>query len=245
VAALWLNVHFYVLFLLFSALYFAVLTPLTMGYGLFAGRRAYLRRIRRVISAYGTVIIHLLPFPFVRVRFEDREPGRRGACVVVCNHRSSSDPFLMAVLPWECTQVVNRWPFRLPILGRVARLAGYLSVNEMPFEAFRAKALAQLADGVSLIAFPEGTRSGGRHMGSFHGALFRVAMDARVPIVPLCISGNERMPPRGSLRLHPGTIRLCKLPAVEWAAYRDMTPFELKNHVRQRIADQLARMDSP
>jgi 1-acyl-sn-glycerol-3-phosphate acyltransferase len=214
-----------------------------MGYGLFVSRRAYLRRVRRVISAYGTVIVRVLPFPFVRVRYEDREPTRSGACIVVCNHRSASDAFLMAVLPWECTQVVNKWPFRLPILGRVARLAGYLSVNEISFEEFRARALTQLADGVAIIGFPEGTRSGGRQMGPFHGSLFRVAMDARVPIVPLCISGNERIPPRGSLRLRPGTIRLRKLPAVEWSVYRDMTPFELKNHVRQRMADQLTEMD--
>ena len=79
--------------------------------------------------------------------------------------------------------------------------AGYLNINIMAPELFFEKALQLLRDGVSIIFFPEGTRSAGREMGHFHGAAFKLALQSRAPIVPLCISGNENIPPRGSLLL--------------------------------------------
>ena len=50
--------------------------------------------------------------------------------IFVCNHRAASDAFLMCVLPVEAVQVVNTWPFHLPVLGRFARMAGYLNIKK-------------------------------------------------------------------------------------------------------------------
>ena len=113
----------------------------------------------------------------------------------------------------------------------------------MPYETFAEQAAKLLEQGTSIIVFPEGTRSGGREMGQFHGAVFRLALAVRCPIVPLCIVGNERIPPKGSCLLQPGGIRVRKLPAVNWQEYRDLSPFVLKNRVRDTIAAELARME--
>lgn len=178
----------------------------------FVTRRVRMRRLRRAMTWYGRVLMYVLPRPWLWITYEDREPSRtRGGCVVVCNHRSSSDAFLMACLPFECVQVVNTWPFSLPILGPVARLAGYLSINEMPYDEFIARGAKLLEEGVCIIGFPEGTRSGATEMGPFHGAMFRLAREAEMPIIPLCISGNERAPARGVMWLEPGRVRLRKL----------------------------------
>jgi len=120
--------------------------------------------------------------------------------------------------------------------------AGYLSVREMPFEEFSRKTVELLGQGVSVITFPEGTRSGDKPMGQFHGSIFRVALQAKCPIAPVCINGNKNIPPRGSLLLRPGTIRVHKLPALQWEEYEDMKPFELKNRVRDIIAREQAVM---
>jgi 1-acyl-sn-glycerol-3-phosphate acyltransferase len=245
-ASLWLTVSFYtglVLFSLVAVPFFAlVVTPI----GLTAGHRAALRRIRRSISWYGKVVIYVLPFPWIRVRYRELKPHDvSGPALWVCNHRSSSDPFLLAVVPDEGVQVVNRWPFRLPLWGPVARLAGYLSVRELSVESFLEQSTRLLQEGVSIGAFPEGTRSGGRAMGPFHGTVFRLALATRVPIVPLAISGNERMPPRGTIRLYPGVVRIHRLPALTWDEYKDLSPFQLKNRVRDRIAAELVRMEGP
>ena len=238
-----LNVLFYPLFFLFSLIGIPCLTLWVAFLSLFLTHRRTMRRFRRAISLYGRVVLWL-GFPLVRVRYEHsgRDDGD-GPFVFVCNHRSTSDPFLMAVLPHECVQVVNIWPFRLPVLGPMARWAGYLSVREMPAEQFVEKAVKLLADGTCLIAFPEGTRSTNRQVGAFHGSIFRVAIAARAPIVPLCISGNERIPPRGSGWLEPGCIRVRRLPALTWEEYHALNSFQLKNRVRSLIADELAAME--
>lgn len=239
-----LNLIFYPLLILFSlaavpvlALFIAVQAP-------FVGHRRAMRLFRRVIRWYGFVVIYILPFPFVRVRFENHcgcivpDP-----CIVICNHRSSSDPFLMAVLTLDqAVQVVNTWPFKLPLWGPMARWAGYLSVNQMSPEEFFTRASLLFREGVSLIAFPEGTRSRDGAVGPFHGTLFRLALETRIPIVPLCISGNEQIPPRGSMILRPGRIILRSLPPVTWNEYKDLSPFQLKNKVREIISRELAAM---
>jgi 1-acyl-sn-glycerol-3-phosphate acyltransferase len=244
-----LNFSFYLLFLLCSLVVIPVLALYVTLVSLSGSRRKTLRQFRRAIAWYGTVVLHL-PFPWVRVRAEHRRNGAEpGAAIYVCNHRSMSDPFLMACLYWmvspiEVIQVVNVWPFRIPVLGMMARLAGYLSVNEMDTEDFFVRATEYLEDGVSIACFPEGTRSGGREMGQFHSSAFRLALRTGKPIVPVCITGNERIPPRGSLVLHPGTIRVRLLPPVTQDDYRDLTPFRLKSLVWQLIADETASMDT-
>ena len=110
-------------------------------------------------------------------------------------------------------------------------------------EDFNEKAAALLDEGASIIFFPEGTRSGNGAMGPFHGAAFRLALKSKAPIVPLCISGNENIPPKGSLLLRPGTIRVRRLPAILWEDYKDMNVFSLKNRVREIIGKELSLME--
>ncbi len=239
-----MNLYFYVLFLLSSMVAIPVLTLYVAFLSFFVSHRTAMKRFRRAISWYGLVITSV-PFPFIKLRYEDHSKnGPSGPYVFVCNHRAASDAFLMCVLPHEAVQVVNIWPFRIPVIGFYARLAGYLNINMMAPELFFEKALQLLRDGVSIIFFPEGTRSAGREMGHFHGAAFKLALQARAPIVPLCISGNENIPPRGSFLLDPGTIRVRRLPAIPWSDYKDLNAFLLKNRVREIIGKELDLMEN-
>jgi 1-acyl-sn-glycerol-3-phosphate acyltransferase len=242
---IWLNVWFYTLLVLFSLVAVPALTLFVWVQVPFISRRHAMRLFRRAIRWYGFVVIYILPWPLVKVRYEDRAPRERaGPYIVVCNHRSSSDPFLMAVLPiGEGIQVVNTWTLRLPLWGLGARLAGYVSINDMAVGEFFHQAAALLRSGVSIVAFPEGTRSNGPVMGPFHGTLFRLALQEKVPIVPLCISGNERIPARRTMLLRPGRITLRRLPALTWADYKDLPPFQLKTRVHEIIRRELDVME--
>jgi len=150
---------------------------------------------------------------------------------------------MMAFLPGEIVQWVNTWPFHLPILGQFARWAGYLSVKAMPPGETLARSAKLLEQGVSIAAFPEGTRSASRTMGPFHGLVFRLALQTGAPIVPVCISGNEHIPHKGSLALNPGTIRIKALPALTQNDYHEFSPFKLKQIVHEQISAELKRME--
>lgn len=242
-AAVLLSGYFFLLFLASSAVVIPLLIILVAVWQPFHTRRSTMKRVRRAISLYGRIVT-LLPFPMIRVRYEDHaKDDPAGPFIVVSNHRSASDAFLMCVLPFEAVQIVNTWPFRIPVLGLFAKVAGYLNVRTMPHDEFFRRAGKLLREGVSLIFFPEGTRSGRREMGNFHGSAFRLALQEKAAIVPLCLSGNENIPRKGSLLLHPGTINIRKLPALRWEEFKDMTPFALKNHVREIIRTELDSME--
>lgn len=241
--------------LIFNLIFYPLFVTVTAGMFLFffipmfalravAGERVAMKALRTLICVYGWIVIKGLTFPFVRIDFEDYEPQRKEACVYICNHRSASDAFLMALLNRELIQVVNNWPFRIPIIGWIAERAGYLSVRSMPFEVFSERATRLLKQGVSVVAFPEGSRSTGTELLQFNGAAFRVAQNAGVPLVPLCISGNDRIPEKGTNRFHSGKIRVHKLKALEWAAFRNEPPFHFKNKVREILQAEFNRMQA-
>ncbi len=241
----WLNLSFYFLLVLFSllavpgfSLFIAVQTP-------FISHRQAMRLFRRSIRWYGYVVIYILPFPLVRVRYENRSQGKLpNPCIVICNHRSSADPFLMGAIPLEeAVQIVNKWPFKLPLWGPMARWAGYLSINEMPVEEFFSRGTALMKSGASLIAFPEGTRSRTMELGPFHGTLFRLALETKIPVVPICILGSEQVPPRGTMVLKPGLVLVRSLPPVTWEVYKNLSPFQFKTQVRDMIARELVNME--
>jgi 1-acyl-sn-glycerol-3-phosphate acyltransferase len=239
-----LNLYFYTLFFLCSAIAIPALTVFVACMRLFLSHRNTMRRFRRAISWYGKFIT-ALPYPFIKVRYEDRSASEPGEpYIFVSNHRSASDAFLMCVLPHEAVQIVNVWPFRIPVLGLYAKFAGYLNIRMMSHEQFLLRAGTLLNQGVSIIFFPEGTRSASRTMGSFHGAAFRLALESKMPIVPLCISGNENIPPKGSLLLRPGTVRVRRLSAITWNEYKDLNAFAFKNRVWDVIDRELTAMES-
>jgi 1-acyl-sn-glycerol-3-phosphate acyltransferase len=150
----------------------------------------------------------------------------------------------MGILPHELVQIVNVWPFRIPVLGIYAKLAGYLNIRMMSPEQFMQSASCLLRERVSIVFFPEGTRSTSGKMGSFHGSAFRLALATKASIVPLCISGSETIPPKGSPLLHAGIIRMRRLPAIAWDEYKDLTAFALKNRVWKIIDHELSTMES-
>jgi 1-acyl-sn-glycerol-3-phosphate acyltransferase len=114
----------------------------------------------------------------------------------------------------------------------------------MPFEEFQRTSCKLLREGVSVVAFPEGSRSRDKTLHQFNGAVFRVAQAAGVPIIPICLSGNQNIPPKGSGVLNPGTIKIHKLPALEWESFKDLTPFVVKNKVRAVIQEELERLEA-
>lgn len=238
------NFIFYTLFLLFSLTGIPVFSAIVAFQSIFIPHREGMKKFRRAISWYGLGVIKIIPFPFVKVFYKDLDKSDcKGPFIFVCNHRSASDPFLMACIPYEFVQVVNIWPFKLPVLGFMARAAGYLSVREMPFEEFSGKATELLNQGVSIVAFPEGTRSADGTLGQFHSSIFRLALMTGRPIAPVCITGNEKIPARGTLLLKPGTIRIHKLSHLKSNDFKELSPFKLKNRVRRIIADGIEEME--
>ncbi|MCK5529002.1 MAG: 1-acyl-sn-glycerol-3-phosphate acyltransferase [Kiritimatiellae bacterium] len=203
---------------------------------IFSEKRFYQKMLRYGIILYGKIIIFILGRILVKIDCRE-ESIIETPVIYILNHRSSSDAFLLAGLTDEIVQVVNVWPLKLPVLGYFANLAGYLSVKEMAMDEFASRCGTLLDQGVSVAAFPEGTRSGTKQMGKFYGQPFRAAMQAKATVVPVCIMGNEDKPSRGSYIIQPGKIRIRRLKPIMWDEYKDMNAFVFKRYV-WRIMDE-------
>ena len=229
---------FSVIYCLFSALPLLALIIIS-GFS----RQKIAHWLRFFILWYGKGIIYCAVFPFVRVTYEDTAPDETEPSIIIVNHRSASYPFLVAILGRKIIQMVNGWPMRLPFFGFFARYGEYVDITRTPYEELRDHIEYILQKGVSIVAFPEGTRSGNRTMNQFHGGIFRVAHELRASITPVCITGNENIPSR-KFKVSCGHIRIRKLPSVKPETFANLTPFALKTHVREIIAGETSKMDA-
>ncbi len=237
-----LSLYAWPLYLIVSCLLIPFLSLLVALTAPFRSHRANMIFFRKMIVLYGKISLKCL-YPFVRIQRTFPLAGLPQPCIYICNHRSSLDPFLMALLQGDIVQVVNIWPFRIPVLGRYAKWAGYLSVREMPFDTFSLRACSALESGTSIAAFPEGTRSVTGQLGAYHSTLFRVALASKVPVVPVCMIGNEQVLAKNSWWFHPGTIQVRALRPVCWEEYKDWSPFIFKNRIRDLMESAIAEME--
>ena len=237
------NLLFWPLFLLATTLFILVAVPFLAVASCFESRRRIMYRLRRIIRWYGRTVI-ACGWPFVRVEYRDWAPeDNLQSIVFVCNHRSAMDAFFFSYSPVEGVQIAKSWVLRLPVYGVLARLAGYLSIHDLSLSEFYRRAGQLLDEGVCLGTFPEGTRSRGRSMGPFNSAVFRLIQQKKATVIPMTISGSEKVMPKGAWFLRPGRVRLDKLPALPWPAYCDLTVFKLKNTVRETIDRHLRSIE--
>lgn len=237
-----LNVGFYTLFLVGSLVLIPTLTFVMILQAPFISHRLAMRRFRNLIKFYGRVVVKF-SYPWVKINYEDCSVGGHTPCIYILNHRSTMDTFLVSFLPGEVVQVVNTWPFRFPVLGRLARCAGYLSIHEMSVETFYEKGGKLLSEGASLVVFPEGTRSQTRVMGSFHSTAFRLALRCGVPLVPVCLSGAEMVIKKGSLKLSHGEVKIHLMESMKPEEFQGMNSFKLKTRVQEIMAEELIQME--
>ncbi|HSJ23960.1 MAG TPA: lysophospholipid acyltransferase family protein [Longimicrobiales bacterium] len=183
--------------------------------------------------------------PFWRFRVSGHHvPDPRRPYVAVSNHESYADIFLISHVPWEMKWLSKAEVFRVPIMGWMMRMAGDIGVHRGRASS-RAEALAGMKDrldkGVSVMVFPEGTRSPTPEMLPFRDGAFRVAIEYGAPILPMAVAGTRFAMARGSLIFNRARAEVRVLEPVETAGMTMADLPRLKEDVRHRI--QHARDD--
>jgi 1-acyl-sn-glycerol-3-phosphate acyltransferase len=93
-----------------------------------------------------------------------------------------------------------------------------------------------VADGHSLIVFPEGTRSTDGIVGRFKGGSFVIALDAGLPIVPITIVGSRQVMLKGQLTVKPGAVSLIVHDPIDTTSATREAARELADSVRTVVA---------
>jgi 1-acyl-sn-glycerol-3-phosphate acyltransferase len=131
--------------------------------------------------------------------------------VFISNHQSIYDiPVIFASLPVQLRIIAKESLGRFPFLGWHLRRAGHLLVDRShPNRAAIVNRWRRLvADRISLIIFPEGTRSVDGTVGHFKAGSFQLALEAGLTIVPLSISGSRHVMKKGRLMTCPGHVTI-------------------------------------
>lgn len=136
-------------------------------------------------------------------------PGK--TYVFVSNHQSIYDtPVLFWSLPFQLRIIAKDSLGRFPFLGWHLRRTGHMLVDRRrPDRAGILRRAARLVrEGLSLIVFPEGTRSITGTLGRFKGGSFMLALEAGLPIVPVSVDGTRCVMRKGRLETRPGDVTL-------------------------------------
>lgn len=146
----------------------------------------------------------------IRVRGRERlDPTR--AYLFMANHQSNCDiPILMAAFATLQVRWVSKQEVRkVPVIGLcLVRTRQILVDRESPTQAIAVirQVRSLLAAGISVIFFPEGTRTRDGRLQAFKPGGFAVAVEAGVPVVPIAVKGSRAIWPPGGLDLRPGTV---------------------------------------
>ena len=165
------------------------------------------------------------------------------------NHQSNFDiPVLLGHLTVQFRWLAKMELFKIPIFGRAMRNVGYISIDrsnrQSAIESLQVAA-DKIKSGVSVLIFPEGTRSRDGKIRPFKKGGFVMAIDSTVPIVPVVITGTRAIMPKGKFRVYPGHVSMVIHKPIDTSAYTRETKEALMENVRRAICDNFgnSRMD--
>ena len=161
--------------------------------------------------------------------------------IFVMNHQSHMDiPAAFMAVPKNIGFVAKAELRKVPFMGKAMAEAGMVFVDRKN----SAQAIASLEhagelvrSGVNVFAFPEGTRSYDGVIRPFKKGIFRLALAAGVPIVPMAIHGGCEVLPRGVMDPFPGTIRVKFGEPIDVKAYTVEDRDELIGRVRAAVIE--------
>jgi 1-acyl-sn-glycerol-3-phosphate acyltransferase len=220
----------------FWGLSILVVGPFLLLYTLLSGSADLMYRVATKLGMSGVRLVGVK----IEVRGLDRlQPNR--SYIFMANHVSNLDPpVFVPSIPSRCSVLVKKEVFRVPILGTAMKVADLVPVDrrnrESAIESVRAAAEV-LRHGLSLVIFPEGTRSVDGSLLPFKKGPFHLAMEAGVPVIPVTILGTNDCWPKGTLAMKSGQATLIFHPPIDPAGFADRE--RLMAAVREQIAGAL------
>ncbi len=160
--------------------------------------------------------------------------------VVVCNHQSTYDTMMVyGYFPGEFKWVMKKELKKVPFVGAAGKAMKHIFIdrrNSAVAKQSLIDAKEIINGGVSAFFFPEGTRSPSGELLTFKKGAFRMAKSLGLPILPITISGANKVMPAKSLVICPGRITLTIGDPISSVVVRNSSVNELSKLAKQRIA---------
>ncbi len=132
--------------------------------------------------------------------------------IIVSNHASQIDINVCAsVIPRPIVYLAKASIRKVPVLGLLNARVGTVFIDRSnPNSAKKSveNLQASLRNGISVIVYPEGTRSSTGELKSFKKGAFYLAAGANVPVIPMHVHGTRKVLPKGGLLLRPNPVHV-------------------------------------
>lgn len=170
----------------------------------------------------------------VKVKVKGRENiDPKTSYIFVANHQGAFDIWaIFGYLNHNFRWLMKKSLEKIFMVGYACRRSGHVFVDSNSLHSIKQtidSARSQLKDGMSLVIFPEGTRTKTGKMGEFKRGAFLLAGEFRLPVVPVSIDGAYDIMPRNSYFPRPGVINLI--------IHEPILPDEKGFNTRQLLAD--------
>ncbi len=180
----------------------------------------------------------------IRLKVEGLEHIARGAnYLFVANHQSYLDPAaLMNCIPRDMRFMVKKELWKLPMINLGMYFADFVFVDrDSGIKARQSMNLAvkRLKAGASFLIFAEGTRTRTGRLQNFKRGPFLMAVEAKIPILPVTISGSYHLWPPSSRRINPGLIQVYLHPPVDIRGVKVREVGALMAKIKDAVASRL------
>jgi len=175
---------------------------------------------------------------------ENLDPKR--SYVIVSNHQSLYDIYVLyGFLGIDIKWVMKKELRAVPFLGAACEAMGHIIIDRSNTDSALNSinsARSRIVDGVSVVFFPEGTRSRNGDLKEFKKGAFSFALQMGLPILPVAIHGTKNILPSDGIDLMPGQATIEILPAIETEGRGSDALAELRQEVREQIGQALANL---
>lgn len=227
---------------LFVAIYVAIAAPVALTWTAITRRPGLIYLLARMCVAVAGRLCG------IRLDVQGRErisPDQ--TYLFLSNHQGNFDgPILYYASGRDLRALVKQEMMRLPILSLVLRQVGFVPIDRADPVRARAsidRGAQHLREGLSYLAFPEGTRSRDGKLGPFKKGVFFMAIKAGVPIVPVTLNNSRLIQPPHSYGIRPATVQLVFHDPIPTAGLSVADREDLVHKTRLAISSALREPD--
>lgn len=220
-----------------------MLTAITTTVGCLLGFERIFAYYPGMIWSKLTCMISLCP-----VKVVGREKlDRNRSYIFVANHQGSFDIFLVyGYLGQHIKWMMKKSLRKIPLVGKACEAAGFIFVDNSTAKAALKsidEAKERLVKGVSVVLFPEGSRTKTGKLGPFKKGAYQLALDLKLPIVPITINGSFKVMPIHTYLLNPHKMELIIHDPIETDQYETNDIRQLTTNIKALLSESRAAIE--
>lgn len=164
---------------------------------------------------------------------------RKRTYVIVANHQSLADIVIAYQMKMQFKWVAKDSLFQVPLLGWCMKLGKHISLERGDFSSIKQvykNAAVWIDNGMSVLFFPEGTRSENGELKEFQNGAFKLAIKEGVPVLPVAIQGTHGVIKKGHRLFNPkALIKLKVLEPIETSTLTQADFSAVRDRAREAI----------